>query len=94
LVDRRLLAVAAAIGTLVGLFLSPVVLDGLLRWGIVESVVECVRAPCPYEASSTVTLGVTVACLLAGAVGGLALAGAVAVAGQHKNGGGSVGSQR
>lgn len=93
-VDLRLLLAAAAMGAVTGLILSPVVVDALLRWGVIESVVECVRAPCPYEASTAVGRGIAAACALAGAVFGAAIAAAFSAAGQLTRHDPSVGSCR
>lgn len=76
----RLLALGLLTGAVVGFVCGPVVTDMLLRGGYIESVIRCVRAPCPLEASPATARTVAVSCVVAGAMGGAAVAVGAAVA--------------
>lgn len=88
-----LAVVLVVIGGAVGFLFGPSVTDTLLRWGYIESVIRCIRAPCPIEASPATARAVTAMCVLAGAMAGAVLAVGTGVAHRLVRRGGSVGSR-
>ncbi|HSH62179.1 MAG TPA: hypothetical protein VK988_21525 [Acidimicrobiales bacterium] len=82
-IDLRLVAVAVVFGAAVGFLCGPSVTSALLRWGYIESVIRCIQAPCPLEASPATARTVVASCVLVGAIGGAAVAAGTEAARRH-----------